>query len=105
MKPLHNIIMTKADGNLMKEEESGEMKESSKVIEEEYQENHYDQKIDASDAKWLNNENIEVEKVFGFNENAELVNARAAMLGFLMLIITELAFKGMPVTHSLFGIG
>ena len=57
------------------------------------------------EAKWLNNEGVEVEKVFGFNENAELVNGRAAMFGFLMLLLTELVYKGIPVTKAIFGIG
>ena len=56
-------------------------------------------------AKWIDNKGNEVEKVFGFNENAELVNARAAMAGFLMLILTEIVFKGAPATKSIFGIG
>ena len=55
--------------------------------------------------KWINNKGEEVKQVFGFNENAELVNARVAMVGFLMLIITELAFAGQPVTLKIFGIG
>ena len=54
--------------------------------------------------KWINNKGEEVKKVFGFNENAELVNARVAMIGFLMLILTELAFAGEPVTLKIFGI-
>tara|TARA_Y100001968_G_C19110092_1_gene596778 strand:- start:228 stop:521 length:294 start_codon:yes stop_codon:yes gene_type:complete len=54
--------------------------------------------------KWINNKGEEVEKVFGFNENAELVNARVAMIGFLMLILTELAFAGEPATQAIFGI-
>ncbi len=57
-----------------------------------------------SDPKWINNRGEEVKEVFGFNENAELVNARVAMIGFIMLIITELAFKGEAVTKSIFGI-
>ena len=57
------------------------------------------------EAKWLNNQGEEVEKVFGFNQNAELVNGRAAMFGFLMLIITEIVFNGEAATHSLFGLG
>ncbi len=55
-------------------------------------------------AKWLDNSDNEVKEVFGFNKNAELVNARAAMIGFLMMILTELAFGGKAVTHSIFGI-
>ncbi len=58
----------------------------------------------SSDPKWIDNQGQAVEKVFGFNENAELVNGRAAMFGFLMLVITELVFGGEAVTKSLFGI-
>ena len=54
--------------------------------------------------KWINNQGEEVKQVFGFNENAELVNARVAMIGFLMLLITELAFAGEPATLKIFGI-
>ena len=61
------------------------------------------QKLD-SYPKWINNKGEEVKQVFGFNENAELVNARAAMIGFLMLILTELAFGGEPATLKIFGI-
>ena len=57
-----------------------------------------------SEIKWLNNDDKEIEQVFGFNENAELVNSRAAMIGFFMLILTELAFGGDPVTLAIFGI-
>ena len=57
-----------------------------------------------SSPKWINNRGEEVEQVFGFNENAELVNARVAMIGFLMLILTELAFAGEPATQKIFGI-
>ena len=58
-----------------------------------------------SNAKWIDNQGNAVEEVFGFNENSELVNGRAAMFGFLMLILTELVFKGIPVSKSIFGIG
>ena len=54
--------------------------------------------------KWINNKGEEVKQVFGFNENAELVNARVAMIGFLMLLLTELAFGGAPATLKIFGI-
>ena len=54
--------------------------------------------------KWINNKGEEVKQVFGFNENAELINARVAMIGFLMLILTELAFAGEPATLKIFGI-
>ena len=55
-------------------------------------------------SKWVDNQGDEVKNVFGFNSNAELVNGRAAMIGFLMLILTELVLKGRPVTSSIFGI-
>ena len=55
-------------------------------------------------SKWVDNQGDEVKDVFGFNSSAELVNGRAAMIGFLMLILTELVFKGRPVTSSIFGI-
>ena len=55
-------------------------------------------------SKWIDNQGDEVKNVFGFNSSAELVNGRAAMIGFVMLILTELAFKGRPVTSSIFGI-
>tara|TARA_B100000212_G_scaffold189125_1_gene142601 strand:- start:261 stop:503 length:243 start_codon:yes stop_codon:yes gene_type:complete len=57
-----------------------------------------------NDSKWIDNSGENVEQVFGFNSNAELVNGRAAMVGFLMLILTELVLSGRPVTSSIFGI-
>ena len=54
--------------------------------------------------KWVDNQGDEIKNVFGFNSSAELVNGRAAMIGFLMLILTELVFSGIPVTSSIFGI-
>ena len=59
---------------------------------------------DNADSRWVDNQGDEVDKVFGFNSSAELVNGRAAMIGFLMLILTELVFSGRPVTSSIFGI-
>ncbi len=59
---------------------------------------------DEYNSKWINNSGEEVKQVFGFNPSAELVNGRAAMVGFLMLILTELVLKGRPVTSSIFGI-
>ena len=56
------------------------------------------------DSKWVDNQGDEVKNVFGFNSSAELVNGRAAMIGFFMLILTELVFNGRPVTSSIFGI-
>ena len=55
-------------------------------------------------SKWVDNQGDEVKNIFGFNSSAELVNGRAAMIGFLMLILTELVFSGKPVTSSIFGI-
>ena len=57
-----------------------------------------------NEVKWIDNDDKEIDQVFGFNQNAELVNSRAAMIGFIMLILTELAFGGDPVTLSIFGI-
>jgi hypothetical protein len=59
---------------------------------------------DSEYSKWVDNQGEEVKNVFGFNSSAELVNGRAAMIGFLMLLLTELVFKGRPVTSSIFGI-
>ena len=56
------------------------------------------------ESKWIDNSGEEVNDVFGFNASAELVNGRAAMVGFLMLILTELVFHGRPVTSAIFGI-
>ena len=60
--------------------------------------------IDNQDSKWVDNSGEEVDEVFGFNTSAELVNGRAAMVGFFMLILTELVFNGRPVTSAIFGI-
>ena len=61
--------------------------------------------ISINDApKWVDNSGDEVNDVFGFNASAELVNGRAAMVGFFMLILTELVFHGRPVTSAIFGI-
>ncbi len=60
--------------------------------------------IKNQDPKWIDNSGEEVNDVFGFNPSAELVNGRAAMIGFLMLILTELVFHGRPVTSAIFGI-
>ena len=59
---------------------------------------------DYENSKWVDNQGDEVKNVFGFNSSAELVNGRAAMIGFVMLLLTELVFKGRPVTSSIFGI-
>ena len=62
------------------------------------------QATDNKYSKWVDNKGDEVKNVFGFNSSAELVNGRAAMIGFLMLLLTELVLKGKPVTSSIFGI-
>tara|TARA_Y100000589_G_scaffold211088_1_gene199063 strand:- start:1364 stop:1609 length:246 start_codon:yes stop_codon:yes gene_type:complete len=78
--------------------------------EEEFESNELNKNFDTSlerkkgSTKWINNQGDEVTNVFGFNTSAELVNGRAAMIGFLMLILTELVFKGRPVTSAIFGI-
>ena len=79
--------------------------DDTKTIETKNSPEQIDQnKSLSSYPKWINNKGEEVKQVFGFNENAELVNARVAMVGFLMLILTELAFAGQPVTLKIFGI-
>ena len=91
------------------------MKEENPLIEnpnenlddipiENLNENLENTSSDSEYSKWVDNQGGEVKNVFGFNSSAELVNGRAAMIGFLMLILTELVFKGRPVTSSIFGI-
>ena len=80
------------------------MVEDQEVVEELNPNESLIQETDITNAKWLDNEDKAVENVFGFNKNAELVNSRAAMVGFLMLVLTELLFRGKPVTLSIFGI-
>ena len=60
--------------------------------------------INNQESKWIDNSGEDVNDVFGFNSSAELVNGRAAMVGFFMLILTELVFQGRPVTSAIFGI-
>ena len=64
----------------------------------------YNTSTNSEYSKWIDNQGDEVKNVFGFNSNAELVNGRAAMIGFIMLVLTELVLKGKPVTSSIFGI-
>ncbi len=68
-------------------------------------ENASKQLIGHGEPMWINNNGEEVNQVFGFSENAELVNGRAAMVGFIMLLVTEFVFGGAPAIHTLFGIG
>ena len=79
------------------------MKEESSPFENQTQ-NLKNSSLGSENTKWVDNQGDEVKNVFGFNDNAELVNGRAAMIGFLMLVVTELVFKGVPVTSSIFGI-
>ena len=44
-------------------------------------------------AKWVNNQGEEVAQVFGFNENAELVNGRAAMFGCVIIGLAAITTK------------
>ena len=60
--------------------------------------------IDSEYSKWVDKQGDEVKNVFGFNSSAELVNGRAAMIGFIMLILPELVFSGSRGTSSIFGI-
>ena len=79
------------------------MKEKESPMENQNDE-FTNQSSDNEYSKWVDNQGDEVKNVFGFNSSAELVNGRAAMIGFFMLILTELVFKGKPVTSSIFGI-
>tara|TARA_Y100001933_G_C18656419_1_gene420832 strand:+ start:27 stop:272 length:246 start_codon:yes stop_codon:yes gene_type:complete len=66
--------------------------------------NNLSERIISKNSKWIDNSGSEVKEVFGFNQSAELVNGRAAMIGFIMLILTEIVFNGRPVTSAIFGI-
>jgi len=96
--------MPKIDSELNNEGINAEL-EDAKTIESKNLPKPIEQsQLLSSYPKWINNKGEEVKQVFGFNENAELVNARVAMIGFLMLILTELAFGGEPATLKIFGI-
>ena len=90
----------------MKEENSPvkNPKEDSNIPVENLHEDSNTLSTDYKSSKLVDNQGDEVKNVFGFNSSAELVNGRAAMIGFLMLLLTELVFKGKPVTLSIFGI-
>ena len=79
------------ENNQLNDSESTEVNENNSTINDQ-------------ESKWIDNSGEEVNDVFGFNTSAELVNGRAAMVGFLMLILTELVFHGRPVTSAIFGI-
>ncbi len=81
----------------------GPMQENGSPIENQ-NDDFTNTSTDSEYSKWVDNQGDEVKNVFGFNSSAELVNGRAAMIGFLMLILTELVFSGRPVTSSIFGI-
>ena len=80
------------------------MQEENSPIENQNNDSDNTSSINDEYSKWEDNQGDDVKNVFGFNSSAELVNGRAAMIGFLMLILTELVFKGRPVTSSIFGI-
>ena len=85
-------------------EENPPLKNSDDSLIENLNEDTNNTSSDSEYSKWVDNQGDEVKDVFGFNSSAELVNGRAAMIGFLMLLLTELVFKGKPVTSSIFGI-
>ena len=89
-------VNTKSINSDLADTEKIEPKNDPKLIDQSQNLNSY--------PKWINNKGEEVKQVFGFNENAELVNSRVAMIGFIMLILTELAFGGEPATLKIFGI-
>ncbi len=96
--------MSDNDSNLNNKPKNSELNDA-KTIEQINDPNPINQNPSISPPpKWINNKGEEVKQVFGFNENAELVNARVAMIGFLMLILTELVFAGEPATQKIFGI-
>ena len=80
------------------------MQEENSQIENQKNDFTYTSSTNNEYSKWVDNRGDDVKNVFGFNKSAELVNGRAAMLGFIMLILTELVFNGKPVTSSIFGI-
>ena len=85
-------------------EENPPIENSDNTSIDNLNENLNNTSSDSEYSKWVDNKGDEVKDVFGFNSSAELVNGRAAMIGFLMLLLTELVFKGRPVTSSIFGI-
>ena len=80
------------------------MEEKESPIENQIDDFTTKSSTDSEYSKWVDNRGDQVKNVFGFNSSAELVNGRAAMIGFIMLILTELVFSGRPVTSSIFGI-
>ena len=80
------------------------MQEKNSPMENQRNDFTNESSTDNEYSKWVDNKGDEVKNVFGFNSSAELVNGRAAMIGFLMLLLTELVFSGRPVTSTIFGI-
>ena len=80
------------------------MEEKESPIENQNNDFTNKSSTDSEYSKWVDNQGDEVKSVFGFNSSAELVNGRAAMIGFIILILTELVLSGRPVTSSIFGI-
>ena len=89
---------------LLMKEENPPIENSNNTAIDNLNENLDNTSSDSEYSKWVDNQGDEVKNVFGFNSSAELVNGRAAMIGFLMLLLTELVLKGRPVTSSIFGI-
>ena len=48
---------------------------------------------------------VDANQGWGFHTRAEKLNGRMAMVGFVALLATELAFGGHAFTHALLGIG
>lgn len=48
---------------------------------------------------------VDADQGWGFHDRAEKLNGRMAMVGFIALLATELAFGGEAFTHALLGIG
>ena len=69
------------------------MQENGSQIENQNDDLTNTSSTDNEYSKWVDNQGDEVKNVFGFNSSAELVNGRAAMIGFFMLILTELVFN------------
>ena len=85
-------------------EENPPVENPDNISVDNLNENLNNTSLESEYSKWVDNQGDEVKNVFGFNSSAELVNGRAAMIGFLMLLLTELVLKGRPVTSSIFGI-
>ena len=100
----HMIQHAAALSKITKINNKKSMQENGSPIENQNDDLTNTSSTDNEYSKWVDNQGDEVKNVFGFNSSAELVNGRAAMIGFLMLILTELVFSGRPVTSSIFGI-